>query len=182
MAERFPLARAEEVAAALAVALEPACDRIQIAGSIRRRAADVKDIEVVVVPRVRRDLFGEIDEGPTVLDALVDVMIAAGRLAPRLSTAGVKCMGRRHKRLTAVRSGVPVDLFAVLPPAQWGAILAIRTGPADYSKTLVTECQRAGLVCRDGALWRGSDVVPTPEEVDFIRECGLHFQDPWKRR
>lgn len=184
MSDHVPLDEALTVAEAIAHVLSPACTRIEIAGSIRRRVATVKDIEIVCVPRVARDLFGDVDEErPTDLDLLVDELVRAGRLAPRLSSVGIAAMGRRMKRLTAVKSGIALDLFAVLPPAQFGAIMAIRTGPAEYSKRLVTECQRHGLRCDGGSLYdtRDGAVVQTPEERDFIEACGVPYVEPWER-
>lgn len=181
---RWPLDEARGLAEALLAALAPACERIAIAGSIRRRVTFVADVELVAVPRARRDLFGELVDEPTELDLLVDELVASGRLAPRLSSAGIGAMGSKAKRLVAVKSGIAIDLFGVLPPAQWGAILAIRTGPADYSQRLVTQCKSRGLDCRDGRLVaRGSGrEIATPEEPDFFRACGVPYVEPWERR
>lgn len=181
--QRWRLEVARTVAESIAHAIAPACERVEIAGSIRRCVTTVKDIELVVVPRTRRDLFGEILDEPTALDALVDELIAAGRFELRLSSAGTACNGRRAKRLTAVRSGIAVDLFAVLPPASFGAILAIRTGSAEYAECLVTVCQRRGLYCRDGRLVDAAGREhPTPTERDFIEACGVPYVEPWERR
>lgn len=182
--ERVPFGRASAIAELLVERLRHACERIEIAGSIRRRKPEVKDIELVAIPKTGRDLFGEVlvDE-PTELDVLVQRLILCGHLAPRLNSAGIQCMGSKMKRLTAVRSGIAVDLFAVLPPAQWGAIFAIRTGPAEYSERLVTLCQRRGLYCREGRLvdTAGREHA-TPEERDFIEACGVPYIEPWERR
>jgi DNA polymerase/3'-5' exonuclease PolX len=182
--KRWPLAEAAKLAAGIAAVLSPACERIEIAGSVRRRMHTVADVEIVAIPRYRVDLFGERVDEPTELDRLVDDLVQAGRFAPRLSSAGTRHMGQRSKRLTAVRSGLPVDLFAVLPPAQFGALLAIRTGPADFSQRLVTVCKSRGLDQRDGRLVaRGSGrEIATPEERDFVEACGAPYVEPWERR
>jgi hypothetical protein len=114
--KRWPLAEAAKLAAGIAAVLSPACSRLEIAGSVRRRVHTVADVELVAIPRYRVDLFGERVDEPTELDRLVDELVQAGRFAPRLSSAGIACMGSKAKRLTAVRSGLPVDLFGVLPP------------------------------------------------------------------
>lgn len=180
---RYLHGRAFAMAEKIRAALLPACARIEIAGSLRRQVAHVKDIEIVAIPKMRRDLFGEPMEGEqTELDLRIAELIAGGALEPRLDRNGSKRMGQRYKALRAVRSGLPLDLFAVLPPAQWGAIYAIRTGPADFSKYLVTECQRQGLRCEGGRLiTSGSQTVPTPTEADFFRECGVKLRDPRDR-
>lgn len=45
------LEQAQRLAQQLVVDLEPACERIEVAGSIRRQRSQVKDIELVVIPR-----------------------------------------------------------------------------------------------------------------------------------
>lgn len=49
--QRIALASAERIATNLLRGMAPACERIEIAGSIRRNRALVKDIELVVIPR-----------------------------------------------------------------------------------------------------------------------------------
>lgn len=200
MADRrtIPLARARTVAEAIVRELAPACERLEIAGSIRRGVAEVKDIELVAIPGgLARDLFGAVDlEAPHDLERALERLIDARRLRARMTAAGLLRLGPRFKALEAVRSEIPVDLFIVLPPAQWGALFAIRTGPAEYSQRLVTACRERGLVCDGGRLRRatsgripasdrwGAELVdvPTPEERDFIEACGVPFVPPEQRR
>jgi DNA polymerase (family 10) len=47
----FPLAQADRIAAKIVEALSPFCERIEVAGSIRRRRAMVGDVDVVALPR-----------------------------------------------------------------------------------------------------------------------------------
>lgn len=53
--QRFPLRTAERIAHSVYERLRGTCDRIEIAGSIRRRANDVKDGEIVAIPTPRTD-------------------------------------------------------------------------------------------------------------------------------
>lgn len=58
--KRMPLVVAERHAQRIVEAISGACERIQIAGSIRRRKEEVGDIEIVAIPkRGGTDLFGE---------------------------------------------------------------------------------------------------------------------------
>lgn len=181
--DRIPHAQGERLARALIEVLSPACERIEIAGSIRRGAPTVKDVELVVTPRVRRDLTGAVlDDAlrPVVID-----LVRAGRLSWRLREDGQTiARGPRFYALVASKAGISVDLFAVIEPAQWGAIMAIRTGPAEYSQALVTRARERGLRCVDGHLeWISSGaVMPTPEERDFIEACGFEYVSPEQRR
>ena len=57
---RIPRARALMLAQGLIETLRPHCERIEIAGSLRRGKPDVGDIELVCIPKAdeMRDLFG----------------------------------------------------------------------------------------------------------------------------
>lgn len=186
--EKRPAALALPVARAIVTWLRDvggAVDRIEIAGSLRRGADRVSDIEIVCVPRARTNLLGE-PMGCLVAEAVLEG-VRTERFRWRTETHPTPPKDWKEPRrvwsLVAVKSGMPVDLFAVRPPAEWGAILAIRTGPADFSRRLVTACQARGLRCTDGRLVRANGTtVPTPEERDFLRECGSPWVEPTERR
>lgn len=161
--------------------LAPACERIEIAGSVRRRSTHVNDIELVAVPKMRpgprADLFGD---RPLVsgLDEQLDTLMARRRL----SRHEAKAWGPRYRRL---RAGGPdriqVDLFIVLPPAEWGPIFTIRTGPSGFSADLVARLHRWGRRCVDGRVIERGVTVPCPEEEDFFALAGAKLIPPWVR-
>jgi DNA polymerase/3'-5' exonuclease PolX len=184
---RIPWAEAHALGMEGVELLRPVCERIELAGSIRRKAETCGDIEVVCVPKVVRHedsgetLFGDDPWEENLLDAEVSGRLLTLPWAARLDVNGHRAMGSKYKRLTY--RGFALDLFAVIEPAQWGVIFTIRTGPADYSHRLVTSTYAGGLLppwfrVKHGALWGGSvflEVVPTPEEEDFYRE----IEQPW---
>ena len=103
--------------------------------------------------------------------------------------------GERYVKLRHVRSGLQVDLFIVLPPAQFGCILAIRTGPAEFSHWFAGLVRRQGNHIAGGALRLGlrdhstpaeklctCPVIPTPEERDFFAALGGRYLEPSERR
>lgn len=154
--------------------LGPSCERLEVGGSIRRDADPVKDIELVAVPRYRPALFGDgqdFDELHECVASLVMLRKLAWRdKATRKPTRPPKTAeepGRRFYPLVAVRSGVPLDLFVVRPPASWGVIMAIRTGNAAYSKALVVRARALGMRVEGGRLLvgeEGDEEVQTPDE------------------
>lgn len=186
MTGMFHHAIARAVAEALIQDLRTGCERIEVAGSVRRGERLVKDLEIVAIPKLRRDLFGEImPDEPTELDQVLEGLFRAHTVDLRaVDEKGTTRNGPKYKALRHCRTNLGVDLFIVRRPAQWGAIFAIRTGPADYSRKLVTKAQDRGLQCREGHLVRIDDgaVLNTPEEGDFIRACGLPLVPPQKRR
>lgn len=181
---------ASQVADEILQTLWPACERIELAGSIRRQRQYVGDIEIVAIPRIRRqlDLFSRPVPGQTIseLDELADALRAARRLTPRPAPDGKIAWGQRYKRAVyrPQRPGLPtmaVDLFAVLPPAEWGVIMAIRTGPANLSKLLVTPRAQGGLLPDGFRVQRGRLIsptgmpIPTPEETDLFKLLKLRY-------
>lgn len=168
----------------LANDLAPACERIEIAGGLRRRKPDVHDLELLAIPKIIpvADLFGNDQAGYNPLDDYLADLVELGKLAP-----GGK-NGPRYKQFKVLPSQIALDLFIVLPPAQWGVIKAIRTGPAHYSHWLVTRQERGGalpnhLRVKDGALWPlyGGLALETPTEDSFFEALGIPMPDPVDR-
>ena len=54
----IPLVKAKKWADRIVEILAPHCDRIEIAGSIRRQKPTIGDIEVVCIPKQNLDMFG----------------------------------------------------------------------------------------------------------------------------
>lgn len=157
--------------------LGPVCERIEVAGSMRRGRPAAKDLELLAVPRMRDDLTGE----PTIdcLEEEVGALVRSGRLAWRRGDGGGAAPRRAYSLLVGGR--VPLDLYAVHPPASWGVLLAIRTGPAEWSRDLVTLARKRGWRVEGGALMRGSYRADTPEERDVFRALRLPYVDPADR-
>lgn len=167
----------------------PYCERLEIAGSIRRGKSDPHDIELVAVPKIRSenrqvDMFTvDMVEVDLLSNALEDKK-AQGNIVDRLDKNGRPAWGPRFKRL--LYHGFPVDVFIVRPPAQWGVIFAIRTGPAEFSHRFVTSRSLGGAMpadmrVKDGQLLHGGQVVETPEEEDFFEAIGLPCWPPSER-
>lgn len=186
MTKYCELSIARDIAIRFVEQLRPACVQIEIAGSIRRQAPWVRDIEIVAEPRIDYwyDLLGAASIPIDRLQDAIEDLRGSGQL---LRNPGDKA-GDRFKQFRVGRSGLKVDLFIVRPPAQWGSILAIRTGPADYSKWLVTPRSAGGampshLRQRDGALWNGDTFIPTPTEDEYFAALGISpVPLPWNRQ
>lgn len=176
-----PLAYAERVALSIVETLAPACERIEIAGSVLRRKLEVSDIELVVVPKFVQGPVADLFSPPPMVSALDDALAGlerSGRLVPHPDKPA---NGTRYKKRWAPKAGMQVDLFIVLPPAEWGVLFAIRTGSRDYSARAVTALHAHGLRSEDGRILRGNEVVPCPEESDFFRLAGMPLLPPHER-
>jgi DNA polymerase/3'-5' exonuclease PolX len=178
---RIPIEAARAVADAAVHYLRPYCERIEIAGSIRRKKKTIGDIEIVAIPKVQRapNLFGE-PSGPE--EMLIDQgIVDANRCEwPWLRP---EVMGSRYWKLHDTRmQNFQIDLFLVRPPAQWGPILAIRTGSADFSRRLMVALRARGYRCEDGrVLDRKGEVIDCPEERDLFEAAGMRWIVPESR-
>lgn len=201
---RIRLAEADRLGAELLDLLRPFCVELMLGGSVRRRVGEVKDIELLAVPVVLSvpalDLF---DDAPELqidaLDRAMGDLLHQGTFIPYVDRRGRPHWGMRNKR--AWYDGAAVDLWCC-PPEEWGAMVAIRTGPAGYAHAFVTSkdqrvAERRGdgsVVYRDGLLpvgYRVKDqrlyggdgrVIETPDERAFFAAIGIPFLDPWRRR
>jgi DNA polymerase/3'-5' exonuclease PolX len=184
---------ARDVAEDLVAVLSPACERIEIAGSVRRRKPIVHDIELVAIPRVvERPLTGLLFEEThpvNLLQEAIDQLLADDN-APLLArqvenhrqdgTIEVQeKLGQAFKALTW--HGIPVDLF-ITDAERWGCIFALRTGPGDWNIRLVQDCRRVNRSVAGGRVLHLGIPVPTHEEADFFRELGQPWLDPWERQ
>jgi len=165
------LNQATEIAERIRAKLAPHCERIEIAGSIRRRKPEVGDIEIVCIPRTYEIglLFGELilrDQGfCTQVERWPMIKgLASGKYTQRL-----------------LPEGIYLDLF-MARPENWGLIYAIRTGSAEYShRVLASGWVRNGYHSVDGMLVKGVYKTPVREERDLFDICGRTWAEPWER-
>ena len=165
--------------------LAPHCQLIEIAGSIRReKPSGIKDIELVAISK-RVAVDGTlIDVGDTVAKLNEYIAKHANCGAPLgWNDEHGRKNGDRFKALLWRRQ--PVDLFIVAPET-WGALLAIRTGPADFSQLLVTSVLDRGampghLKQKHGRLWHGNEPLETPTEQEWFAALDVPCWPPEQR-
>ena len=186
-----PKLAAGHVAAELRELLGPVCERLEVAGSLRRGREEVGDLELVAIPRVVEeagdDLWGT-PQRVSLLGRKVTELIGEGILD--LDPADPK-RGERYMKLVHVRSGLQVDLF-VVKAESFGLAWIVRTGPAAYSHWLAGQARRRGFHIAHFALHAGGlghidpdactcPVIPTPGERDVYRILGLAYEAPARR-
>lgn len=177
---QLPYKQALPLAEKIARELAPVTAKIEIAGSLRRKKAQIGDIEIVCIPLTQVNLFG--DPGGSLLDPELEYLIQEGRII-----RGDK-WGLKYKKFYVPARPelsipeVPVDLFITTAP-EWGYTFTIRTGPSDFSRSCVTPKQQGGYLpghlrvaeCR---LWEGATALETPEERDFLEALGVGWIEP----
>ena len=175
MKSRLPLPVADKLASRLVDGFREYPDlfsRVEVAGSIRRGKPEVGDIEIVAqaAPNCRPESVR------TVLERL-----SVHRGAPNKAGAAAPWGERYYRGLAEIAPGTEagVDLFVVLPPAEWGVIFAIRTGSAEFSHAVVTRLHRWGLNSDQGRILQveTGETLPCGHESLFFRYARL----PWIR-
>ena len=165
----IPLAQAERIGADLVARLAGVSVRAEIVGSVRRRKPEVKDLELLVDPRPGQAAMFEEPEPDH----------AAVRAEVR-SWGRVVKSGPRYTQVV-LPEGVTVDVFVVIPPADWFVQQAIRTGPWQLSKAAVAWMKRSGYRCDDARLLLHGRPVELSSEADFFAAAGMECQPPERR-
>lgn len=145
-------------------ALEPFCDKIIIAGSLRRKASMVSDIEICLLPKP------------------YEVGLFASGIAPIIDSLKFS-KGELHAKMAQrfTEEGVQVDFF-IASPDNYGNICLIRTGRWDFSKyVLGTLVRKAGYIHEEGYLLSDGKIVPCPTEESFFNRINLPYIEPEKR-
>jgi DNA polymerase/3'-5' exonuclease PolX len=177
-----PLSELRPIADDLMARLRPACERIEIAGSIRRERPQVGDIELVAIPKfeTRRNaaqgtLFGP--QRPSRADQV-------NLLWEAVDALGVACSKRGPVYRQFTWRGVRVDIYTC-ERGNWGWILFHRTGPGYLRAKIGSMLVARGFAAVDGWIWdaRGLSIdrVETPEEDDVFRLLGIPPLPPDRR-
>jgi len=172
---------AEALATEWVKKLHPFCERIQIAGSIRRQQENVKDIEILCIPKVQEvaTLFG-----PGKMErhlGFSDAIYSAVR-ANEVSIMKGDVMAGKYVQIYLMEHYINIDLFTAVPE-NWGHILAIRTGPPDYSHRVLGHAWSSlGYHSEEGMLMSNDRKVPIPEEQDLFNLLKLPYTEPWNRK
>ncbi|GAB2574150.1 hypothetical protein [Spirosoma areae] len=156
---KMELTKARRLAEGLVARLEDFCDRIHIAGSIRRLKPEVKDIEIVCQPKTWQTGSTGLFDTPT-----TPVVIPAFRREVEgVGGIGEVLKGKADGRYMQILlpSGIKLDLF--MPSAHdYYRQLAIRTGSAEYSaQTIAVGWKKKGWCGTADGLRRIADCEET---------------------
>lgn len=167
-------------------ALYPHCERIAIAGSIRRRKPDVKDIEIVCIPKGSIQIKGK-NRGKA-QKVFVPCMGYIETVSQWHKVRGEAWDKSTQRFLSGEGAYGPwninVDIFTAHKD-NWGYIMAIRTGSADYSHhVLAAGWVKKGYHGEGGMLYKGAGTenpVPVREEEEIFNIIGIPFTNPQDR-
>ena len=175
---RIPLARATAIARALVEEMQPHCERIMIAGSIRRGSETIGDIEICALPRWAKDtdLFGAPYPVENTLYAWAVAQEKDGKIA---WTKGFDPRGRYWQGV--LPTGLKLDLFLPIPEG-WAAITLIRTGSAEFTERVMGFAKYRGYRFDAGVLKTiDGEVVLVEDEREVFDLLGLEYTPPCER-
>jgi DNA polymerase/3'-5' exonuclease PolX len=188
MSEKVRYAREIALVAARDVvrALKPVTTRMVVAGSLRRRKAEVGDVEILFVPAMgsMTPLDSLLPVDGNMAEVVISNLMKSGILSPRLNVNGGTAMGTKNKLMRHVATGVPVDLFTA-SENNWWNYLVCRTGGAKNNMLIATRAHEHGYKWHPyhSGFERLSDGMMSPmrSEREVFEFIGLEYLEPWER-
>lgn len=191
---RYQFGYAYLLASRMVDLLAPECERIEIAGSLRRKQVTVGDVEIVLIPK------------PTILKTCTDVfdpqpdiffqtparehhwkeepIFGHNRITMLLVEQGyaLRCDGPLLKKAYRTSGGPTFEIY-LTTPEKWGVIYTIRTGSSLFTKRLVTSKQSHGLCpsnmhVHDGRVWRDGSFVRGEDGKKVWKSHGEALETP----
>ena len=153
------LKQAQSLAQEIVDQLAPFCERIEVAGSIRRQGPFPRDIDIVLIPKNQ------------------------GQLASALQSVGERRRGG-DKLQERIYKGVHVDLYFAAE-ATWACLLLIRTGSKEHNIRLTTLARSKGWKLKangEGLLNENGARMAGDTEESFFRALGIPYLQPEQRR
>lgn len=167
------LATAQRLAERIAAEVGEFCERVEIAGSIRRRRPNCNDVDLVVLPKPGRllELQGRFHRSCKVV------------------SEGVQ------NAMYELRNGVQVDVFfahhevkdifgEVHVHRNFGSLLLCRTGSKEHNIYLIQVAKARGLIWRpyDGVYCQEDGrMLASAEEGEIFEALGIDFVAPERR-
>ena len=157
--EKTPYSEAIIIGEAFAKALEPLCEVVTLAGSIRQGKAMIGDIDIVVIPK----------EDPTVF--LEDVKSI------------IEYEYGATKKIFGMFQGRPINIFVTNKPS-YGASLYQCTGPTKYNLRMRAVAKRRGFKLNEYGLYNRSsgEYIAGRTEEDIFEALSFSFKSPEQRR
>ena len=133
--------------------LKPYCKKIKIAGSIRRNISDPKDIDIVLIPKDKKNLEEFIKE----------------------KLKGAFLQGGEHESTWKIK-GIKVELYYT-NEEEWGAELLAYSGKKESNIGLRIIAKKKGLKLTQHGLFKGNKKIAGKTE----KEIYLKLKRPYKK-
>ena len=149
------LQEAQKLANHIVELISPFCERITVAGSIRRQKSQVRDVDIVLIPK------------PLLWSRIISM------LQTKMDAKVLKC-GEKVAQLTI--NGINLDLYATTPK-QWEALLLIRTGPAEHNIKMSIQAQKKGMKLTHIGLSKDGKIIASTKK-EIFEALGIEFVPP----
>jgi DNA polymerase/3'-5' exonuclease PolX len=152
----------------------PACERIEVVGSLRRGRPTVHDIDIVLLPR--SDNTNVLENPLTPLDRILDKLVERGSLTP--------VRGKEKTRsFLATKTGIPLDIY-VADADTWATLMLIRTGSKEHNIQLAQRARKLRMKLRasgDGLENERGELLRVYAEEEIFSLLGLRYVRPEHR-
>jgi DNA polymerase/3'-5' exonuclease PolX len=157
---------AEEIAQDFLAKTKDLYAKCLLAGSIRRKAPIVHDIDFAVIPKGKS--FGAWKD---------KVTERVEEIGGQVMTFGEVISNFRYR-------GVQVNLFLCLDEDAWGVTQMWATGPKGHTIGMTIKARNRGLIINSKGLWTREEpprLIPTRTEEEVGRLLGWKFKPPEER-
>ncbi|MEK6832943.1 MAG: hypothetical protein AABY32_02755 [Nanoarchaeota archaeon] len=147
---------AEKIAGEILNLLKPFCDKIEIAGSIRRKKEVVNDIDIVLICN---DIF--------------NLKIKVGKIAEKILLMGNKVIRFLYK-------SIQVDLFI----SDWDnfeVLMLLKTGSREHNIKMSRIAKKMGYKLGANGLINSEGKLITNKEKEIFYNLDLDYVEPEKR-
>ena len=139
-----------------AIRLEPFSKKIEVAGSIRRKKPDPRDVDIVLIPKNKRRIMAY----------------------AKMHRTGKIGHGAHH--LSYIADGAEVELYFATPKS-WGAMLMYATGTMQYNILLRKYAKFFGMKLSQYGLYKDGKMIAGKTEESIYAALGKKWKDPKKR-
>ena len=153
------LEQAQKLANQIVKLISPFCERIVIAGSIRRKKPQSRDVDIVLIPK------------PLLWSRIIST------LQKKMDAKVLKC-GEKVSQLTI--DGVNVDLYSATPET-WEPLLLIRTGSAEHNIKLSMRARKMGMKLTHSGLSKDGKIIASTEK-EIFEALGMKYVPPEERK
>ncbi len=176
---------AQRYAQTLSQWISPYCERVEIAGSVRRLRGNCNDVDLVVIPKVEeeKDMFGTVVQRRTPLIDFLHSFVQTDMSATWRCVSGTskEKPAATHNLMLKLKK-CDLDIF-IATPETFGTVLLCRTGSKEHNIYIAEQARAKGLAWKTmiGIVDADGKVVASETEEQVLKAVGLDFIAPEKR-
>jgi len=186
--KKMPLEIGIIVGGYLKMELEKYVERIEIVGSVRRKKAEIGDVEVLYIPKFDNIIpEGEFFEtNSNLVDLFLNKKLETWMLHKRLDIKGAQRWGEKLKLAEFGIDKIPVDLFACTHDT-WICNFVMRTGGKESNTKIAMAAQKKGWKWEStgvgfiDAITKKTVCIPKTEQ-ELFEAVGLPYLPPEQRK